>query len=147
MNVLKFGGALAVLAVVYGWNQIQSHAAFNDAVNRYNLQPAQVTVMRSCIASMSQHRRKFKRGAKREIGCACIAQHATHVVGDNQYEAAGHLIATVIKASKSPKSKRTLVKALQQDPEFQRIAPRKRLLLLTTVGHSLRVCGNKSNRS
>jgi hypothetical protein len=124
MNVLKFGGALAVLAVVYGWNQIQSHAAFNDAVNRYNLQPAQVTVMRSCIA-----------------------QHATHVVGDNQYEAAGHLIATVIEASKSPKSKRTLVKALQQDPEFQRIAPRKRLLLLTTVGHSLRVCCNKSNRS
>lgn len=64
MNVLKFGGALAVLAGVYGWNQVQSHAAFNDAVNRYNLQPAQVTVMRSCIASMSRHRRKFKRGAK-----------------------------------------------------------------------------------
>lgn len=147
MGVLRFGatGGLIVLGVgLYAAGSLHSKISFNNAVERFHLKPAQVEVMRACKASMSKYRRKFKHGASKVQGCACLAHELTSVVDSHYYEAAERVISVFMRASRTHKGKAVLVTAYTRDPVLRNVTESTRLVMFKTVARSLRVCGDRA---
>lgn len=148
MGVLRFSatGGMIVLGVgLYAAGSLHSKISFNNAVERFHLKPAQVEVMRACKASMSKYRRKFKHGASKVQGCACLAQRLTSVVDSHYYEAAGRVIGVFMQASKAHEGKTFLANAYARDPVLRNVTESSRLLMFKTVARSLRYCGDRAN--
>lgn len=147
MGVLRFGatGGIVVLGVgLYAASGLFSRVAFNDAVERFDLKPAQVEVMRACKASMSKYRRKFKGGASKVQGCACLAHKLTSVIDSHYYEAAERVISVFMRASRTHKGKAVLVAAYTQDPILRNVTESTRLVMFKTVARSLPFCGDRA---
>lgn len=142
MGFMKFGGVALVLAGAYGMGQVQSASTFNAAADRYQLSSEQVDVMRTCLSSMSRYSRSFKKGASKELGCACIAQKVTAVIDRQYYAAAGRVVDVFMQASKSGNSRAVLLNAMTRDRVISKITESTRLSMFGAVGRAIAPCGD-----
>lgn len=106
MGKLIMWGAVGLTAMsVGGYMEGQQEEA---AVVKYELTAQQTSLMRQCKSSMESGRVKFKQGASKTAGCACIVKKVSPNMTDNQMKYATANLKELFSHGANPSNKTRL---------------------------------------
>lgn len=144
MNVImRLAAAVAIFAGISVFSNYTESVAHQSAIDTYRLKPEMVVVMDACADSMKRHSRKFKAGAARMTGCACMAKHIAEEFEPEEFHGVNAIIDLTMRMSAAKEgalgTHASMLRGLN-GKLFADWTDSRKMTLLRVMGESLGAC-------